>query len=118
MNNHDLQLLTDASERKRLKELILGELGILSHDQPSWVHPGYPNNMTLQKLFPIMMKLYNAERSQKVHEKPLLLWPINKAIMSIIRRQQIPFKYLCCLASIFGDVFAQDGTYVELRVSD
>jgi len=37
VNNHDLQLLTDAFKGKRLKEAIPGELGMVRHDASVWV---------------------------------------------------------------------------------
>lgn len=51
------------------------------------------------------------ERSQKIHDQPLLSQAINKAIMSIISRQQI--QVLGCLASVFRDVFAQSAASVK-----
>lgn len=42
VNNHDLQLLTDAFKGKRLKEVIPGQLGKVSHDPPGWVQGDHP----------------------------------------------------------------------------
>lgn len=71
---------------------------MLSHDQLSGVQTGQPRNMRIWDLHSTVMTV-TLRATQKINERPLLLWTINKAIMSIISRQQSPFKYLGCLGA-------------------